>query len=1158
MGYLLFLSVFQFVKDTPFHGLDIFFARSGCLLPYRDPCGSCAELSAGEREATMDMETSHVAQSLAHQPLWQDPAWLRALSLRERAGYFPQAEVTATARRQLELWQEQRPFEDDTLFAARLASDGVPSIDALLALLSEDIAQVSQRVPAPPTWLLELDKAFAHAATLAEIPQLALPQTTSDEQEDPPVLLRPLWPILLPAVERLREGLREIATRWPQIPLVPADLEPTLLASLSRLLLPKVSRTLVLELHVAGLRGSLEGATSEERFASYIRLLEQPERLRTLLNEYAVLARQLVQVVNQWADYHLEWLQHLGQDWEVLRTQPGAATAGTLQEVHLGAGDTHRGGRSVVVLGFASGWKLVYKPRSLTIDEQFQALLGWLNAQANGPDLRQMWIVTRESHGWCEWIEAQECTSEQEVERFYERVGAYVALLYSIDAADFHYENVLATGAYPMLIDLEGLFHPHDPEDPTQHPGERAFLDSVLRIGILPARFWADDQSDGIDISGLGGQGGQMQPRPAACWEAACTDTMHMVRQHVLVPGKQNRPRLHGQEAEPLHYSDALLKGFRQTYHLLMVQRQELIEAWLPRFADVETRFVARPTRLYGLLLFESFHPNQLRNALRRERTLDRLWRAVPERPFLQRLIPMERADLLRGDIPLFTTRPGSRDLLSSQGECLTDLFSETSLQRVERRLRLLSEEDLVRQDWLIRASLTSLAATEPGAIQRETSPELLAATTQEPVSHQQLLDAACAVGDQLCQLATCYQGAASWLGIVQTRGYRWDLQPADSSLYHGNSGITLFLAYLGSVTGNARYTDLARAALKAVRYDVALLRKRPRPSEVGAFIGLGSVIYLLTHLGVLWEEPDLFAEARELVPLLDSWIASDERLDLMAGSAGAIISLLNLYDLTPAAPILMTAVRCGDHLLERALHLNAGLAWPTIPGHQPPAGLAHGNAGFALSLFRLADASGQKRFLAAAQSALDYERSLFSPQHRNWPVFRTGQAEPIIRVSWAHGAPGIGLARLASLPYTDHPLIRNEIALALETTIAEGAGWHHEGFGPNLSLSHGDFGNLETLLMAVQTLDATHTGYRQHLDLLTGQLLRSIKAHGWVTGIPLRVETPGLMIGLAGIGYELLRLAEPASVPSVLALASPSLIRAPRENARMYEPHFV
>jgi lantibiotic modifying enzyme len=39
-----------------------------------------------------------------------------------------------------------------------------------------------------------------------------------------------------------------------------------------------------------------------------------------------------------------------------------------------------------------------------------------------------------------------------------------------------------------------------------------------------------------------------------------------------------------------------------------------------------------------------------------------------------------------------------------------------------------------------------------------------------------------------------------------------------------------------------------------------------------------------------------------------------------------------------------------------------------------------------------------------------------------------------------------------------------------------------------------------------------------------------------------MNLEAPGLMTGITGIGYQLLRLAEPARVPSVLTLAPPVL----------------
>jgi lantibiotic modifying enzyme len=134
---------------------------------------------------------------------------------------------------------------------------------------------------------------------------------------------------------------------------------------------------------------------------------------------------------------------------------------------------------------------------------------------------------------------------------------------------------------------------------------------------------------------------------------------------------------------------------------------------------------------------------------------------------------------------------------------------------------------------------------------------------------------------------------------------------------------------------------------------------------------------------------------------------------------------------------------------------------------------------------------------------------------------------------AWCHGAPGIGLARLRALQHLDDPEIRAEIDIALKTTLTQ-------GFGGNHSLCHGDLGNLELLLQASQTLDVPQ--WRAEVERIAATILTSIDQQGWRCGVPLEVETPGLMTGLAGIGYGLLRLAEPMRVPSVLTLEPPKL----------------
>ncbi|MDF5731443.1 MAG: hypothetical protein PUP92_26425 [Rhizonema sp. PD38] len=200
----------------------------------------------------------------------------------------------------------------------------------------------------------------------------------------------------------------------------------------------------------------------------------------------------------------------------------------------------------------------------------------------------------------------------------------------------------------------------------------------------------------------------------------------------------------------------------------------------------------------------------------------------------------------------------------------------------------------------------------------------------------------------------------------------------------------------------------------------------------------------------------------------------------------------------------------------------------PKETGEQPLAGFSHGAAGMAWALLKVYALSGEERFLQAALHAIAYERSLFSPQLGNWLDLRGDERYSGFMTAWCNGATGIGLARLDSLAYLDDAEIRLEINTALQTTITH-------CFGHNHSLCHGDLGNLDLLVKANSTFNDSE--YRAVSDRFASIILESIYQNGWLCGVPLGVETPGLMTGLAGIGYGLLRLAEPERVPSVLLL---------------------
>lgn len=106
------------------------------------------------------------------------------------------------------------------------------------------------------------------------------------------------------------------------------------------------------------------------------------------------------------------------------------------------------------------------------------------------------------------------------------------------------------------------------------------------------------------------------------------------------------------------------------------------------------------------------------------------------------------------------------------------------------------------------------------------------------------------------------------------------------------------------------------------------------------------------------------------------------------------------------------------------------------------------------------------------------------------------------------------------------------EVRVALRTTLAK-------GFGGNHSLCHGDLGNLDFAFRAVELFDDPDLIVQ--LGELTTTVIDDILDNGWRCGNPMNVDSPGLMTGISGIGYGLLRLAEPRSVPCVLTLSIPT-----------------
>ncbi|MCB9688018.1 MAG: type 2 lantipeptide synthetase LanM [Alphaproteobacteria bacterium] len=1020
------------------------------------------------------------------------PAWLRALTLSERVAWLgPPQETppTARGRRRADAWRETSAEG----IAGRLAAIGLTE-DQLVALL--DTPDDADAVL--PGWLTDL---AAHATTRG----LPFPLTPGLARRPDHGFLHVAAAMLGHAWSRLVEatGERTAALLF----------EPIALDTLNLL-----CRPMVLELTVARLQGALTGDTPRERFERFVERFRDAEAVTTLFEEWPVLARVLTVTIEQAVDARLEAMARLSSDRALIAGLPGGpAVDDPLVAAHE-AGDPHRGGRVVLVLAFSSGARLVYKPKSLAVDLHLQELLGWLGDRGFAPGFRPWPTLDRGDYGWQAFLANEPCEDEAAVGRYYRRTGGLLAVLHVLAGTDVHFENLVAVGEHPALIDAETLFHPGllgDGADPGTALVNADLAASVLGVGLLPERTHIPGGQASVDLSGLGASGDQVSPQEVTFWQDAGLDTMRLARRRMPMPEGEHAPKLGDRAVGYAEHADQVVAGFLDMARLISELRAELLaeNGPLAAFSADPVRVILRPTQRYAVAWRDSTHPDLLRDALDRDRYLDRLWRDATLRPELAPVVHSEQAALQWGDIPVFVTTPASRDLMSGDGETFVDFLPRAGMDVVRARLAAFDEAAVLRQLWYVSASLSAGSPRTARVL----------STTSAPVHADTPLAGALAIADRLEQLACRGDGFASWVGESTATDGSTSIRPVGCELYGGVSGIALFLAALDRV-GGARHRPLLDEVLATLR---AQVERRVGADGIGAFTGWSGPLWAMVQLAELLGDPSWTALAEGLVPVLAEQVDDDDQVDVIGGSAGCLLALLALHDRTGSPEALAVARRCGERLLATVRPAGPGVGW-VVPGtsEQPLGGMAHGVAGIALALHRLSHATDDPRFAEVAAAALLYERTLVDAEGR-WSDLRSSGHDHGPG-AWCHGAPGIGLARLASGAEDARTLAEIEDTVA--RTLAD-------GFAFNQSLCHGSLGNLELVASASRAM--RRADWSGAVDDAVRELLAGWADRGPTTGVLGGLEAPGLMTGLAGIGYGLLRVAAPDVVPSVLVLAS-------------------
>lgn len=1080
---------------------------------------------------------------------WAAACYARERLAAPRAPADPPDPHQAAAR--LARWRALAPFRGpEERFTAALRAVAVTA-PALHRLLGEDPETLAARLPGPPAW--------------ADRVRSARPAPDRPDTQPLPGLLRVAEPLVRQAQDRLRGALHELGP-------LPAELDglaQALTASVPVTRLAVVLKpTMILEINLARVQGRLaSGTTAQERYRLFVETLTDPREQHRLWTRYPVLARCVSELLDDWVADRTRLARHLRDDLDALcddllrGVRPGGVAA-----VGFGQGDVHRRGSSVCRVDFRDAPSVFYKPRSLAVDEQFGRLLHRFN-QDSPHALRTPRTLTRQDHGWAQCVTPRPCDEPGGVRRFYWRTGALLALVHALRGTDFHHENIMAVAEHPVLVDLEALLHPRAPHptspagaaDPQQEPALAVLRESVRATSLLPTKVVLEGAPAGTpagDYSGLDGAAGQLSVTPVPVEKNAGTDEVHIVWEHVRTPGSHNRPRLaDGTPARPADHLADVLAGFRFGYDWITDRRPELLapDGLLEGFAGTPVRFLPRPSFVYGKVLTESMHPDFLHDALDRECSTARLCGGRYAGPAGEAVARAEMDAVLRGDIPLFEALPGASDLLLDDGRSVPGFFDEPALAAVRRRIEAMGPKDRELQERIIAGSFVggvdvSLLETPPPSASafRRTRPR-----TADPA---ELVAAATEIGDRVRRLATVGQGRIGWIAPQPVAYGVWDLAPLDADLYSGLSGIGLFLARLGRISGHARFTslalDVADEVVRRVRASAAAHGGAGAggQEDIGAFGTWMGPLYFLAHLDrLLGGTPHLAAVREPVLSVAEHALDATKAYDVVAGSAGCALVLLALFEAgqDPDGRAAALARRTARHLVTGAVPDGPGraLAWEHhhIGSARPLTGFAHGVAGIVTALARLAAVAPGEGCAEAVAGGVAYETEAFDAEAGNWPDFRA-EAPSAFRSLWCHGAAGIGMSRLDLIgrPVTaglERHLAADALAALRPGESGPDGGAHRLTGRGSDSMCHGDLGNLELVLLA-ERAGRSEPG---RLMRLLGRKLDAAAESDWVCGSPTRAETPGLLTGLSGVGHQLLRFARPDEVPSVLLLHPPA-----------------
>lgn len=873
-------------------------------------------------------------------------------------------------------------------------------------------------------------------------------------------------------------------------------------------------RTLIVEMNIFKADGKLQGENTKEEYKYFCtNVLGRRLNIKELFEKYPVLWRCVEERIAYSVNFYKEIIERFSEH-RMLISERLCRTNNYLKIVGIKSknSDVHREGRHVVKIRLDNESEILYKPHSMENEKQFEELLGWLGQGLKINQLEYKFL-SYEEHSWCSIVENKCCKTEDEIKRYYKRIGIQLFLAYFLGTHDLHCENIIASGEYPVLIDLETLVNAQKLKERNTVEEEVNYqlAQSVLYTGLLPIYTWNKEKS-GIDTSGISGGVGNYYPFKIPVVSSAETSNMHISYNYPKATKKQNLAMLQDSFPDPVKYEEELLEGFSLSYQYVLENKEEFKKR-IEKFSFLKSRLLVADTQRYSMILSSSYHPSLLINGAEREIFLMTMWKGRGECEY--KIVKDEINSLLCGDIPYYEYRLDDKKLYSGTGDEIGEYFSEAPINSLLKKIYNLNEIDMKKQQRYIQ---TALELTPNNRKNYENKTYYVGESMSYSIKKQSVYNTKISeLIDRVVEEAVWNQERTevNWCQTKLSTGKQmtWSIGAMGMYLYSGLAGMLLLFYELKRFSYSEKvkeiYATLQKMLFKYSEKGMESLDNL-QSDATGAYDGESSIVYVYLILYERSRDIRYLKYAKYHVQIVEKLLDRDKRYDMLSGNAGAAYVLSKLYKHTGNNHYLYLAEKAIEILQRNSEKQEKGIGWRIVDDLPPMSGMAHGNAGMLMPVIELWKETGKKRYKEMAEEIWQYEESLYDETIQNWLDVRSGNSdeEQIGAVAWCHGAGGILLSRIYCNALVDDEVwkkrFEKDIYRAYEKLKRY---WKRDSW----SLCHGICGNLWILELAENKI--------KDLDIE-----KNINVLKDVHLLPQEMLNPGFMNGYGGIVYCLLK----------------------------------